>query len=88
MRKENPALDPYPYEEGEIAPGSWQEYDVQMQLEPAFSNIPIETYNELAEEYKDSKGLRPVTEDTLASKTIGDSSTYPGSEAEIKELEM
>lgn len=85
LRKENPALDPYPYEEGEIAPGSWQEYDVQMQLEPAFSNIPIETYNELAEEYKDSKGLRPVTEETLASKTIGDPSTYPGSEAEIKE---
>lgn len=84
MRAQQPELEPYPYKAGDIVEGSWQEYDVQTTLEPAFSNIPVETYNELVEKYGEERGLEPITEETFAEKTIGDPSTYPGSQEELE----
>lgn len=80
-----PDLEPFPYKVGDTVPESWETYDVQATLDPAFSNIPVEEYNELVKRYGDQTGLRPITEETFASKTIGDPSTYPHSDTELKQ---
>ncbi len=84
MREANPDLEPYPYEIGDIVPASWEDYEIQQTLEPAFGSITVEEYNELAEEYGDEKGLEPITEETFAEKTIGDPSTYPDSQEALE----
>lgn len=73
------------YEEGDVVEGQWLDFDVSQTLTPSFSTITKEQYNELAEkeEYQEL-GLTPITEQTLASHTIGDPSTYPHNEAELK----
>lgn len=83
--QDNPELEAIlgDYKVGDTFPGQWVDYNVSSTLDPSFSNIPIEEYNELAEQYKD-RGLKPVTDSTLPKKTIGDPSTYPHSESELK----
>lgn len=86
--QENPELtqEPYcltDYQVGDTIEGQWVDYNVSGTLDPSFSNIPIEEYNELAEQYQD-RGLKPVIDSTLPKKTIGDPSTYPHSESELK----
>lgn len=84
LRKVDPDLPAFGYKVGDTVPESWETYDVQAALDPAFSNLPVEEYNELVEKYGDETGLKPVTEETFAEKTIGDPSTYPHSDAELK----
>lgn len=73
------------YKEGDVVEGQWVDFDVSQTLTPSFSTITKEQYNELVEKEEYQKlGLTPITEKTLASHTIGDPSTYPHNEAELK----
>lgn len=80
--KDPDSIPEYPYKVNEVVPGHIEDYKVTTQLKPTIGHLPLEEYNELAAEYKD-KGLTPIEEKDLASKTIGDPSTYPKNETQL-----
>ncbi|MBQ8828345.1 MAG: InlB B-repeat-containing protein, partial [Clostridia bacterium] len=76
-----------PYKVGDLIGGELQECSISVQLEPTFSAITLEEYNKLVTEFTASgklTNIEPITEDMIAKKTIGDPSTYPESEEELK----
>ena len=71
-----------PYTVGQVVEGHWADYHTDMQYTPVYNTLPLEKYNELAEEYKD-KDLEPINMDEVMPHTPGDPTTYPTSVEEI-----
>ncbi len=76
-----------PYKVGETGGGEFQPSNIYMTYEPSISCIELDKYNQLAEKYKDHENidLKPITEDMLPQKTIGDPTTYPQNVNELME---
>lgn len=70
------------YRLGDVVPGHWEDSRVVSTLDPSFSHIPLEEYNELAEKYSD-RGFKAVDDELFNEKKIGDPSSYPHSVAEL-----
>ncbi len=71
-----------PYTEGQTVPAGEEDFYVQNTLEPSFTCISLDKYNELAAKYKDAN-LKPIESSMLADKTIGDPTTYPENADEL-----
>lgn len=86
MCEQDPSIAEYPYALGQTVTGHWEECNINSTLQPSFSHMPLEEYNEVVEKLEEEgsiNGLKVVTADMLAPKTIGDPSSYPHTEAQL-----
>ncbi len=76
---QDPDLAPFSYKVGETVPGKWETTSVQMTLEPTYTHMTVDEYNELAKKYE----LTQFDKSLLGNKVDGDPTTYPKSEDKI-----
>ncbi|MGN0659834.1 MAG: InlB B-repeat-containing protein [Emergencia sp.] len=74
------------YKVGDTIPGHFDEMFVNQQLDPAFSALTMEEYNEAVAE-SDDANLSKFDEKLLSGKTMGDPTTYISDESVLEEKE-
>lgn len=87
FQKNDPTLSDFGYKAGDTIPAHNEECSIDVTLNPTIAHMTLEEYNEAVEDLSKQKvqtDLHVITKDMLADKTIGDPSSYPSSEAELK----